>query len=900
MSNAPYAPRSFSSTARHPGSSSISGSGSQSLSASFENPAFKSFPKQLDTDQLIQRGYMRLLSEVFELGEGGTRINTSDDMVHEALKHEVGSKLNFQFNPDSLNRSVTARTDTQLWINQSPTQLLQPGIGDMNFNWSMLFNREAEVTSNYIERRKSNARDLEGSADSGLDAWSHKGLTGTTAAAVQLGVLADIAILDRITGQSISKAQIDYAHARQQRLIDLQIIEDPKAGEGNTIMEIAEELDLLNPDNEDNILSANTHNAAFLIPNPVRAVFSKHFMVDGYVNSVTVSYQKFSPEMIPTIALVDISMHAIYQGFARRKTTFTTLMDLAERESLSESGTGEDIDRTERPDDGVIIELQRLGDVRPVLTGVDHTPAVDGLIGDHVPADPETHFTDHRSEFGSEGRATDAKNDEAKDSGTGADIAVHSVAVKVKGGFTLTPISYLDPYTGNNPLGTYLREAMQGNKAGFSRTSLTAEVHLGLSVRARLKGTKADIDWLTTEGGDSGFPDPNDRSAVFFGTWPTGQRKKLLGFGYDNLCGLTGAGSGASGSEEIAFRDGQYAAFTNQSTTQNGFTGVQTGQSGAGNGALTRSFPITSHHPESPHPDIKPGTYGDLLQMKKFVLQTHQIHIKDDDYIYLELANKQPLEWAEDETKYYLANGFWDKVNTTPSSSAANRDDDFVPFPYLGKEGTGEENYDLDDTSDAWRSKLVIGSRNFTVHYQMRLLIKNLLKYDGFTFSNTGWMAVSPRTINSELVSRGAGFEWTEIVNSADISGVPTGIPRLGIELGTDRSHRLQGELQGMGEGRGENPYGILDHNGYGADIVGVPWQTGGDDQFSHNGDLRGSQHFDGHMYDSGAGMVKWNPKHGTLIGASTEPSYWIGRTSESRTSANLLGGYKSMGSKFK
>ena len=873
-----------------PGSIGMTGVSSTSLAATYENPKFTSFPRQLDTDHVIQRGYMRVLSEVYELGEGGNRINTSRDMVHEALQHEVGSKLNFQFNPDTLNRSVTARTDTQLWINQSPTQLLQPGIGDMNFGWTMLFNREAEVTNNYIERKKLNARDLEGSAESGLDAWADKGMTGTAAAAVQLGVLADIAILDRITGQSISKAQIDYAHARQQRLIDLQIIEDPKAGEGNTIMEIAEELDLLNPDNEDNILSANTHNAAFLIPNPVRAVFSRHFMVDGYVNQVTVSYQKFSPEMIPTVALVDISMHAIYQGFARRKTTFTTLMDLAERESPSESSDGEDIDGTERPDDGVIVELQRLGDVRPVLTGVDHTPAIDGAIGDYVPADPETHFTDHRSEYGTEGRAGE-DNDEYEDSGTGADIAVHSVAVKVKGGFTLTPISYLDPYTGNNPLGTYLREAMRGNKAGFSRTSLSAEVHLGLSIRARLKGTKDDIDWLTTNGGDNGFSDPDDRASVFFGTWPTGQRKKLLGFGYDNLCGLTGAGSGASGSEEIAFRDGLYTAFTNQSTTQNGFTGTQTGQSGAGNGALTRSFPITSHHTSAPYKYVKPGTYGDLLRMKSFTIETQNIHIKDDDYIFIELPNKTPLRWEEEDTKYYLANGFWDKANGTASGNAANRDDDFVPFPYLEKEGTGEEDYDLDDTSDAWRSRLVIGSRNFTVHYQMRLLIKNVLKYDGHTFSNTGWMAVSPRTTNSELISRGAGFEWSEVLTPTET---------LGVELGTDRSHRLKGELQGMGVDRGETPYGILAYNGYGADPIGVPWQTGGDDNQSHKGDLRGSQHFDGHMYDSGAGMVRWNPQHGTLLGSSAETSYWIGRTKEVHISSNLFGGYKSMGSKFK
>ena len=336
------------------------------VNATFNNPRFRIFPGQSPTDNVVQRGYMRLLAENLMIGDNSFDFE-SPDYIRNSIQHtDLGTKLDFQFNPNALTRSVTARTDTQLWINQSPSQLLQPGIGDMNFQWSMLFNREAEVQANTVGTDRRNAIGLE-LGESPLDQYLDGKRTvevgfagrggsvdvfagGTAEAATMLGVLADIAVLDRITGQSISKESYEYARKRFQLLRDqglayeedeLHMAEDATGNEAMSLEEAAERIATGGRSGQQTLLDANRYNSAFLVPNPVRAVFSEHFMVDGYVNNVTVTFQKFSPEMIPTVATVDISMHAIYQGFARQKSAFTTFIRL-QHELETEDTSGGD------------------------------------------------------------------------------------------------------------------------------------------------------------------------------------------------------------------------------------------------------------------------------------------------------------------------------------------------------------------------------------------------------------------------------------------------------------------------------------------------------------------------------------------------------------------------------
>jgi hypothetical protein len=355
-----------------------------------------------------------------------------------------------------------------------------------------------------------------------------------------------------------------------------------------------------------------------------------------------------------------------------------------------------------------------------------------------------------------------------------------------------------------------------------------------------------------------------------------------LGIGYDSLGGLSGGAAVGGGSLSVAGaeeKEALWLAFKNQSSTTD-------------NDCLTRSFPITHHHAGSSAigAPIEAGAVGDLLDMKVMSFNSNQIDISQDNYIYITEVPK----WEESEMKYYIANGFWDRQDGTASTDAANRDDDnYVAFPYLAHNNTSAQVYDTNDADvdyptsgdagNAWRSVLLIGDRDFTVHYQMRVMMKVILRYkvdnSDLIISNTGWMVVHPRTSNSELVA--AGYGWKQ--------------------SGRDRDTILQGDLQGNVN------YGIPHYQNVGGDpgysgAMGYPWQTGGDDELNHEGDLRGSQHFDGMMYSTGhrgGGMSQWDRRHVPKPGATPQTSLYIGRTKAEHKSTSLFGEYKSAGSKF-
>lgn len=460
------------------------GTGEATRSRGSVNPPFDHFPKVQSHDNLIQRGYLRLLTEVFDYNNPDASHRTPYESVH---RHAIGAQLNFQFNPNQLTRSVAARTDTQLWINQSPTQLLQPGIGDMSFGWTMLFNREAEVRKRHsrIPTAQRSPNSLE-SNDTPLDDLSQD------AKAERLGVIADIMVLDQITGQRITQQAVEYSRDRYERLKKAGVVTAEEANVGTeTLAELEDSLERIGLEYSD-LTSLNANNSAFLVPNPIRAVFSENFMVDGYVNSVTVSYQKFSPEMIPTVAIVDISMHAIYQGFARKNTTFTTLLELAANEDYNNPNRVPD-EATTPSEGGLTEELGDLGRnyVKPslLITTLDRTSLGDIKL-------------DISEQRGSTSGATKAR---------------------LEGGLTF---GYLGLFLNNTPLGDRLLELKdEGHWAGV-RPNLEFRIELGLSLRARLKTTdQAAFDLLL--GGNLTNTD------VFFGGWSPEARSQLFAAGVD-------------------------------------------------------------------------------------------------------------------------------------------------------------------------------------------------------------------------------------------------------------------------------------------------------------------------------------------------------------------------------
>lgn len=362
-------------------------------------------------NQVIQRGYMRMLSQGFS--------NSS------ALERR---RLHFQFNPESVNRSVSARNDIQLWMNQDPVQLTQAIPGDANFSFELFFNREAEVNSGSYRAGRNGpvaASDVEASL----------ALTDAVSKPVKdsdvtdLGVLADLMVFDEIIGQGINSQLIESIVANAKKINTTQrnnaaasssnTPTSPATAEvtvtggkitnivlltsgsgyvtaptitfaddnGKGATAVAEfsngkitKIKVTNKgsdytintkivilgggsgngsstkDGQDQVpaqfdastatkaINANFGNSAFLVSLPVRIVFSSLFMVEGYITSTNVTFNKFNPNMVPTQCVVGITMQALYIGFAREKTYLTTTLDAALKQTVEDTTESETID----------------------------------------------------------------------------------------------------------------------------------------------------------------------------------------------------------------------------------------------------------------------------------------------------------------------------------------------------------------------------------------------------------------------------------------------------------------------------------------------------------------------------------------------------------------------------
>lgn len=384
-----------------------------------DNPDFLYPPKTLrnapmGTTQKVQRGYMRMLTQGFQGGSPLAR-----------------KRLHFQFNPDSIVRSVQARNDVQLWMNQDPVQLMQPIPGDANFAFELLFNREAEIASgSYRSGSQVKSSTSKANIPLGQAGQSNPSNNIPHSAVTDIGVLADLMVFDEIIGQGINTQLIEKVIANAKAINAKQRNDAAKAGgtsnnptssaqatvelDGNKIKKVnvtnggsgytsAPTITLTGGGGSGAVLTAtvengkvksikidnegsgytsapgvtftgggdgsgtsadgtsdaqdipaefsvedarkaiynNFGNSAFLVSLPVRIVFSSLFMVEGYITSTIVSFNKFNANMVPTQCSVGITMQALYIGFAR-KDTFLTLtlkegLDAANK-ALTEGG----------------------------------------------------------------------------------------------------------------------------------------------------------------------------------------------------------------------------------------------------------------------------------------------------------------------------------------------------------------------------------------------------------------------------------------------------------------------------------------------------------------------------------------------------------------------------------
>lgn len=271
----------------------------------FDNPPF-AWPKNTymdiaGTQHVVQRGYMRSLITDPNTGVG-------------AGAGAPNRRLFFQFNPQSLQRSVQQSIGVMNPLLQDPAQLTQPIPGTASFGFRLMFNREQEV--------------VQGKDFSGYYAGQDFQMTlpdGSTALTSQIGVLADLMVLDTITGQGLSKDIIDAVAKYTQTSYDnknaaIKAEKERLKKEGLDDKEIANMLEYDIPTNISSVFNANIGNSAFLNPLPFRVMFSSLFMVEGLATSIDVEFQKFSRTMVPTMCTATINMYALYIGFAKKNT----------------------------------------------------------------------------------------------------------------------------------------------------------------------------------------------------------------------------------------------------------------------------------------------------------------------------------------------------------------------------------------------------------------------------------------------------------------------------------------------------------------------------------------------------------------------------------------------------
>jgi hypothetical protein len=629
----------------------------------------------------------------------------------------------------------------------------------------MLFNREEEVQRYYNAqgRWSKSGSHAEGGNSPALDALLAEN-TGEPAIAERIGVLADIMVLDQITGQRLTHEAIEFS--KKWALV--------RDEDGNVSPE-----EPITSERQQSLLNANLTNSAFLIPNPIRVIFSENFMVDGYVNTVAVTLQKFSPDMVPTVCVVDISMHALYQGFARRSTVFTTLAGLKDDDAGVIVGNGAFDEESENAEAAVVGSTEETLQLKglvgtPILAGFDWSPHEEPGIFDadrgslkmsEWQARAGINYTDHLPLTG----VTDkhppkgGRSLKAQLRDTGQDAITFGIVSNLM----------------DSSLGEFIRSnggTEDDAKEWFKRMkpNLRVRGYVGLSLRARLKAsTQASLKVLWEDGDENGFTTfakavqtydaatgkwetSTTPDAHFFDRWSTEQRRLLFAAGIDNFSRHSGTSTTAARREII------YANSTANQTS----------------GFFTRSFPIL---------EVSPGYYGDNFSKSDFEYNSSAINLEIGDNLdegWIWCGTKDNPQTIPSENWYFdIANGFYN--------------DSGVPFP--------DELYLRNKTTDAIL-------HTYTIQYQQALTLRVRMEVkdsdsaasdsNGYVpVSDTGVLLIYPRSLATGIIDDvdGAGVTDRGVHDALDLSGRLRGDEGTGIEAHMKDGYWLEGQGSGSG-----------------------------------------------------------------------------------------------------
>lgn len=246
-------------------------------------------PNGVPERYMVKRGFMRSLTE--NLGGQGLGVTQR--------------RFFFQFNPNKILRSVSQRMDILNILYQTPTEAAMPVPGNSSFSFELLLDRQYEVFHGNRYRGESSVDDLSQIIQNSAD---------------DIGVVADLQVLDAVIGVGITQDSLQFIQ-RQAEIIKSYEAEDT-TGASATVATTASETAF-----QTDSLNVNIGNSAFLIAKPVRVVFSSLFMVEGYVDNISVLFTKFNRAMVPVQATVTISMQALYIGFAKERTFLTYALE---------------------------------------------------------------------------------------------------------------------------------------------------------------------------------------------------------------------------------------------------------------------------------------------------------------------------------------------------------------------------------------------------------------------------------------------------------------------------------------------------------------------------------------------------------------------------------------------
>jgi len=217
------------------------------------------------------------------------------------------SKCKFQFNPQEIRQDVSMRQDVYHAILQDPAQLTQPLGAETSFSFDLVFDRSMELSSGKAKSGEYGdynvATNINGSNNEN-DVYD-------------IGVLADLRVFYAVIGQGFSKEMLEFQTAAAKKAYETA--EASGASAGSPAVEY-----VYDDEEIKKTLEVNYGNAAFLMPNPVRIMFSSLFMVDGFITGTSVAFLKFNTNMVPMQCKVSISMSAMYIGFAKQDTFLTT------------------------------------------------------------------------------------------------------------------------------------------------------------------------------------------------------------------------------------------------------------------------------------------------------------------------------------------------------------------------------------------------------------------------------------------------------------------------------------------------------------------------------------------------------------------------------------------------